>query len=420
MKILTINSHDSHGGAGRAAYNLFKGLENIGLDSQMLVATKATSDHGIVGPESKLSKLWHLILPHIDSIPNRFLKTNNGNLHSPAWTPSFIGKKIAIIDPDVIHLHWVQSGFLPVEALARLKKPIVWTLHDMWPFSGAEHYSNGSERYKQGYNRNNRQKDESGFDLNRWAWKRKKKAWKRIDNLTIVAPSKWMAKCAAESVLFKDRRIEVIPVGLDHNLYRPRNKQTVREILGMPLGKKIILIGALNFLKDKRKGGHYLKKAFELLVKAGCDEKYEVYVLGTSAPLIDQQFGFKTNYFGTNRDDLSLALLYAAVDVFVAPSIEENFSATVFESLSCGTPVVAFDIGGMPDMITHKHNGYLAKPYLVDDLAAGIKWVLENTSWSNLSINARKFIENECTLKIQAKRYKRIYDSIIANHLTEI
>jgi glycosyltransferase involved in cell wall biosynthesis len=229
-----------------------------------------------------------------------------------------------------------------------------------------------------------------------------------------------MARCAAESVLFKDRRIEVIPVGLDHNLYRPRDKQTVREILGMPLDKKIILIGAMNFLKDKRKGGHYLKKAFELLVKVGCDEKYEVYVLGTSAPLIDQQFGFKTNYFGTNRDDLSLALLYAAVDVFVAPSIEENFSATVFESLSCGTPVVAFDIGGMPDMITHKQNGYLAKPYLVDDLAAGIKWVLEDPSYPNLSINARRFIENECTLEIQAKRYKRIYDSMIANHLTEI
>ena len=290
----------------------------------------------------------------------------------------------------------------------------------MWAFSGAEHYSNGSLRYKEGYNKSNRPEGDAGIDLNRWAWKRKKKAWSRIKNLTVVAPSKWMARCAAESVLFKDRRIEVIPVGLDHNLYRPRDKQTVREILGMPLDKKIILIGAMNFLKDKRKGGHYLKKAFELLVKAGCDEKYEVYVLGTTAPLIDQKFGFKTNYYGTNRDDLSLALLYAAVDVFVAPSIEENFSATVFESLSCGTPVVAFDIGGMPDMITHKQNGYLAKPYLVDDLAAGIKWVLEDPSWPNLAINARKFIENECTLKIQANRYKRIYDSMIANHLTKI
>jgi glycosyltransferase involved in cell wall biosynthesis len=222
-----------------------------------------------------------------------------------------------------------------------------------------------------------------------------------------------MARCAAESVLFKDRRIEVIPVGLDHNLYRPRDKQTVREILGMPLDKKIILIGAMNFLKDKRKGRHYLKKAFELLVKAGCDEKYEVYVLGSTAPLIDQQFGFKTNYYGINRDDLSLALLYSAVDVFVAPSIEENFSATVFESLSCGIPVVAFNIGGMPDMISHKQNGYLAEPFETDDLAHGIGWVLNDAPSQQLSDNARFFIEKECTLEIQAKRYLEIYESIL-------
>jgi glycosyltransferase involved in cell wall biosynthesis len=420
MKILTLNTHDSKGGAARAAYNLHLGLKVLGLDSKMLVATKATSDSNVIGPSNRTAKMKSQIAPHLDNIPKGYLASTNENLHSPAWFSSINTNIINKINPDIIHLHWVQGGFLSVSNVGKLNKPIVWTLHDMWAFSGAEHYSDGSIRYKDGYNLNNRPEVETGFDLNRWTWKRKIKAWGRIKNLTVVAPSKWMARCAAESVLFKDRRIEVIPVGLDHNLYRPRNKQTVREILGMPLGKKIILIGAMNFLKDKRKGGHYLKKAFELLVKAGCDEKYEVYVLGTTAPLIDQKFGFKTNYYGTNRDDLSLALLYSAADVFVAPSIQENFSATVFESLSCGTPVVAFDIGGMPDMITHKHNGYLAKPYLVDDLAAGIKWVLENTSWSNLSINARKFIENECTLKIQAKRYKRIYDSIIANHLTEI
>ena len=420
MKILTLNSHDSIGGAARAAYNLYFGLKELGLDSRMLVSSKATQDHGVEGPGTKLGKMRSLLSQHIDDLPKKYFSTLNENLHSPAWFSNIKAEAINEINSDIFHLHWVQGGYLSIKTIAQLNKPIVWTLHDMWAFSGAEHYSNGSLRYKEGYNKSNRPEGDAGIDLNRWAWKRKKKAWARIKNLTVVAPSKWMARCAAESVLFKDRRIEVIPVGLDHNLYRPRDKQTVREILGMPLDKKIILIGAMNFLKDKRKGGHYLKKAFELLVKAGCDKKYEVYVLGTTAPLIDQQFGFKTNYYGTNRDDLSLALLYAAVDVFVAPSIEENFSATVFESLSCGTPVVAFDIGGMPDMITHKQNGYLAKPYLVDDLAAGIKWVLEDPSWPNLAINARKFIENECTLKIQAKRYKRIYDSVIANHLTEI
>jgi glycosyltransferase involved in cell wall biosynthesis len=253
----------------------------------------------------------------------------------------------------------------------------------------------------------------SGFDLNRWVWKRKVKAFAKIKNLIIVTPSKWMAKCASESILLKDRRIEVVPVGLDHNLYRPRDKKTVRSILGIPLDKKIILIGAMNFLGDKRKGGHLLKDAFDSMVKLGTHKNIELHVFGTAAPEVEEDFGLETHYFGTNRDDLSLALLYSAADVFVAPSIEENFAATVFESLSCCTPVVAFRIGGMPDMITHQQNGYLAAPFDTDDLARGIHWVLEDAPSQLLSENARAFIEKECTLEIQAKRYKKIYDSIL-------
>ena len=413
MKILTLNSHDSSGGAARAAYNLFSSIKDLGLDSKMLVSTKSTADHSVIGPDTRLQKMRSLIAPHIDSYPNRFLLSSNKNLHSPAWFSNVKVNVINKMNPDIIHLHWVQGGFLSINTISKLNKPIVWTLHDMWAFSGAEHYSDGSKRYKNGYNNNNRPEGDTGFDLNRWNWKRKKKAWSKIKNLTVVAPSNWMARCAAESVLFKDHRIEVIPVGLDHSLYRPRNKKTVREILGMPLDKKIILVGAMDFLNDTRKGGHLLKKTFDILVKTGFHKNTELYILGTAAPQIEEIYGLKTHYFGTNRDDLSLALLYSAVDVFVAPSLEENFAATVFESLSCGTPVVAFNIGGMPDMISHKQNGYLTEPFDTEDLARGITWILADASWQQLSENARAYIERECTLEIQAKRYKRIYDSIL-------
>ena len=380
----------------------------------MLVSTKETSDHDVLGPSTKINKMKSLLAPHIDDLPKKYFSSLNEILHSPAWFSSISPSEINKLNPDIIHIHWVQGGFLSVNTIDKLNKPIVWTLHDMWPFSGAEHYSNGSLRYKEGYNRSNRPVGESGFDLNRWVWKRKKKSWDKIKNLTVVAPSNWMAQCARESILFKDRRVEVIHVGLDHHLYRPRNKKTVRQILNMPQDKKIILIGAMNFLNDKRKGGHLLKKAFDKLVKTGMGKNAELYVLGTAAPQIEENFGFKTHYYGTNRDDLSLALLYSAVDVFVAPSIEENFSATVFESLSCGTSVVAFNIGGMPDMITHKQNGYLANPFDTDDLAHGINWVLHEAPWQQLSDNARFFIEKECTLKIQAKRYNAIYESMVS------
>jgi glycosyltransferase involved in cell wall biosynthesis len=413
LKILTLNSHDSSGGAARAAYNLYRGLQNLGLDSRMLVSTKASEDYGVIGPNTKLKKMRSLFSPYIDDLPKKYFSSLNENLHSPAWYSNIKADAINKINPDIFHLHWVQGGYLSVKTISKLNKPIVWTLHDMWPFSGAEHYSNGSFRFKEGYNINNRPEGESGFDLNRWVWKRKKKAWSKIRNLTVVAPSNWMAECARESILFKDRRVEVIHVGLDHTLYRPRDKDTVRRILGMPLDKKIILIGAMNFLKDKRKGGHLIKRAFENLVNQGLHDNAIVYILGTSVPKIEENFGFETYYYGSGRDDLSLALLYSAVDVFVAPSIEENFSATVFESLSCGTPVVAFNIGGMPDMIMHNKNGYLAEPFDTDDLANGIQWVLNDSQWEELSKNAREYIKRECTLEIQAKRYKKIYEEII-------
>ena len=414
MKILTLNYHDSIGGAARAAYNLYRGLLDIGLDSKMMVSTKGTNDHGVIGPKTKLKKVRSVLSPYIDDIPKLYFSTLNEIIHSPAWFSNIRISQINRLNPDIIHLHWVQGGFLSVNTIAKLNKPIVWTLHDMWPFSGAEHYSNGSMRYKNGYKRNNRPKEgECGFDLNRWTWNRKKRAWGKIKNLTVVAPSNWMAKCARESILFKDKRVETIHVGLDHHLYRPRNKKTVREILRIPLDKNIILIGAMDFLKDKRKGAHLLKQAFHKLMDSGIQRNTLLYILGSSAPKIKVDFGFQTHYYGTNRDDLSLALLYSAVDVFVAPSIEENFSATVFESLSCGTPVVAFDIGGMPDMITHLQNGYLANAFDINDLAKGITWVLNEANRQQISANSRAFIERECTLEIQAKRYHNLYESIL-------
>ncbi len=413
MKVLTINTNDSMGGAARAAYNNFRGLKNIGVESKMFVARKTTNDFDVIASENKFRKFISLIAPHVDGLPNKYHKSENENLHSPAWFSSTSKKNIEEMNPDLIHIHWVQGGFLSVKLISELSKPIVWTLHDMWPFSGAEHYVNGTERYISGYHKNNKPEKDMGFDLNKWVWNRKKKLFRKLKNLTLVAPSAWMARCAKDSYIFKDQRVEIIPVGLNHNLYCPRNKNMVREILKISKEKKIILIGALDFHKDKRKGGHFLKESFKSLKKINSKNDIEIYILGTSEPKEKIDFGFKTNYYGSNRDDLSLALLYSAVDLFVAPSIEENFAATVFESLSCGIPAVAFDIGGMPDMIDHKNNGYLAKPFDVNDLAQGINWVLFDSNYNKLSKNARDFILRECTLEIQAKRYKSIYDSMI-------
>jgi glycosyltransferase involved in cell wall biosynthesis len=413
LKILTISSHDNVGGAARAAYNLYRGLQDSDLDSRMLVSNKSSSDHNIDGPKTKLGKLISMLAPYMDSLPRNLYQSSNMNLHSTAWYSNIKHKKINTYNANIVHLHWVQAGAISVKTISKIKGPIVWTLHDMWAFSGAEHYSDGSLRYKEGYLKNNREKDEFGCDINRWVWERKLKAYRSLNNLTIVTPSKWMGQCASESQLLKGRRVEVIPVGVDHTLFCPRDKKVVREILGMPLNKNIILIGAMNFLNDKRKGGQLLKKALKSFCQSGFHKNTELYIFGISAPKDDEDFGLKTHYFGAGRDDLSLALLYSAVDVFVAPSIEENFAATVFESLSCGIPVVAYNIGGMPDMISHRNNGYLAEPFDTDDLANGIEWILTDAPQKELSKNARQYIERECTMEIQVSRYKSLYESIL-------
>jgi len=312
MKILTLSTNDLTGGAARASYNLFKSLGKLGIESRMLVSSKYSSDNDVIGPVTKFSKLMAIFAMYLDLLPTKLLKTSNTNLHSPAWCSSGSLKKIHKTNPDIVHLHWVQRGFLSVRAISKIKPPIVWTLHDMWAFCGAEHYSDGSERYKVGYSQKTRDSRESGLDLNRWVWKRKIKYFKTIENLTIVTPSKWMARCAAESILLKNRPIHVIPVGVNHNLFRPRDKKTVREILELPLDKEIILIGAMDFFNDKRKGGHLLPSTFSKMSDLGLEDAVEIVILGSSGPKNSINFGYPTHYFGAGRDDLSMALLYSA------------------------------------------------------------------------------------------------------------
>jgi glycosyltransferase involved in cell wall biosynthesis len=196
-------------------------------------------------------------------------------------------------------------------------------------------------------------------------------------------------------------------------VYKPTNKGVARELLGLPHDKQLILFGSLRTTSDRRKGFHLLQSALQDLSKTDWKDRLELVVFGYSQPENPPDLGFKIHYLGTLNDDLSLTLSYSAADVFVAPSMEDNLPNTVMESMACGTPSVAFKIGGMPDMIEHKKNGYLAQPYEVKDLAQGIVWVLENEErYHKLSYRAREKVEQEFTLEIQAHRYLSLFEEI--------
>lgn len=413
VKILHLSTYDTAGGAARAAYRLHQGLQSINIHSQMLVQDKFSDDKTVVPPETNfensLAKLGHAL----DALPPKFYRQRQPVEFSTQWPPDLIFPRITRINPDIINLHWINESYLKIETIAKLSKPVIWTLHDMWAFTGGCHYDQECGQYVNscgacpliGSNKN--------FDLSRWIWQRKSKAWKN-SHLTIVTPSAWLAKCANSSSLFRDRRIKVIPYGINTQRYKPINRQIVRKVLNLPQDKQLVLFVAVNATSARRKGFNFLQLALQSLCKSGWQDKVELVVIGSSQAENQTDLGFKSHYLGKLSDDISLTQIYAATDVFVAPSIQDNLPNTVLEAIACGTPCVAFKIGGMSDMIEHQKNGYLAQPFEMEDLAQGIAWVLEDKErHQKLCDRAREKVEQEFTQELQARSYVSLYTEIL-------
>ena len=313
-------------------------------------------------------------------------------------------------------MHWICKGLLRPESLAKFNKPIVWTLRDMWAFTGGCHYTGNCTKYQENCGSCPQLGSNTNNDLSRQIWYRKKKAWQELD-LTIVTISHWLAECAKQSSLFSNKRVEVIHNAVDESKFKPIPKNIARDILNLPQDKKIILFGAINATKDPRKGFQYLIPALKKLSNNGWQEATELLIFGAYRPKEPLNLGMKSHYMGRLYDDPTIALTYASADVTVIPSIQEAFGKTALESLSCGTPVVSFDSTGLKDIVEHQENGYRAKCFSSDDLACGIAWVLENKQrWQTLSQKAREKVEREFTLKTQATKYSNLYREILNRH----
>ena len=413
MNLLILNTFDNQGGAAIATYRLHRGLRSIGINSHLLVQSKKTDDYSIIGPITKWQKIRAFFRPYLDGLVTRLYRCRKKELFTPAWLPDGLASKVAKLNPDIVHLFWVSGGFLRIETLKKFKQPIVWTLHDMWPFTGGCHYDDECGKFQQSCGNCPVLNSEQERDLSRHIWKRKQKSWEGVP-MVIVATSHWLADMARSSTLFKDKRVEVIPNGIDTGIYKPGNKEAARAAYNLPQDKHIIMFSAFSATSDKRKGNQYLVQALEKMSQAGWGSKAELVIIGASKPENPPDMGMKVHYMGHMHDEISQALLYSAANVVVAPSMQENLSNTVMESIACGTPVVAFDIGGMPDMINHQTNGYLAAPFDPNDLAAGMMWVLENESRHKmLSQRARQTVEERYALKTVANRYLTLYQSIL-------
>lgn len=413
MKTLILSTYDTAGGAARASLRLHQGLRNKGIDSQMLVQTKFGDNTTVSEANTPKSKLLAKTGHALDALPTTFYRHRQSTEFSTQWVPDATVKPIQKINPDIINLHWVNESFVKIESLRNLKQPVVWTLHDMWVFTGGCHYDQECKKYIDSCGQCPQLGSSSRNDLSSWIWQRKYKAWHNLD-LTIVTPSAWMAQCAQESRLLKNTRIEVIPNGIDTELYKPIDQKLARHLLNLPQDKKLLLFGAVNATSSPRKGFLLLQQALKSLHKSGSCQDLELLVLGSSKPQSDQSLEFNSHYLGKLSDDVSLALVYSAADLFVAPSTQDNLPNTVVESLSCGVPCVAFKIGGMAEMIEHKINGYLSTPFDTEDLAKGVKWVLEDSErYAALKKCSRETAVSKFSYEIQANSYASLFEDLI-------
>ncbi len=409
MNVAIVNQTDIIGGAARAAYRLHHALRGYGINSRMFVDRSISGDSTVSKPDGFINKVEGFVRPQLDRlIVSSLMSTGNRSLHSAAVIPSRWPKKLNTSDIDLVNLHWVAGGMMSLRDIAKIKKPVVWTLHDMWPFCGTEHYGDG-DRWVSGYARWNRPNGDSGFDLDRWAWNQKVKLW-RNSNFSIVCPSNWMAKNVKQSILFEKNLIKVIPNAIDTSIWRPIDMLTARGILQLSCEKKLVLFGAIGAGADHRKGFDLLMKSIEILDSRNLN--YELVVFGGLEPERPLPIKRRVHYVGALHDDISLSLLYSAVDVFVIPSRIDNLPNTGIEAQACGTPVVAFDVGGLSDIVQHGVTGYLALENDVIDLAQGIEWVI-NKSDDKLRTESRVKAVDRWSPRVVAKQYYNLYSEVI-------
>ena len=416
MKVLFVNTYDSFGGASRAAMRILHGLQQYGLQIQIFVKHKRSNAEYTIPlsqfvPSGILYKACDWIATKIKNQWQhhkwRPYERTKKNLYFSDLRSTRIHGALQKMDYDIVHLHWINNRFLDIDELAKIHKPIVWTLHDSWPFTGICHVSYECKQFEHHCGTCPMLGSKNEKDLAYEVFEKKLEAYKDLE-LHIVTPSRWLGECAKKSTLLGRFPITVIPNCIDTDLYQPMDKADARKILGLEPDKKYLLFGAMQATVDKNKGFEQLLKALRMLN----GDNMELIIYGTDENLESYAIPIPYRSMGYIRDEKLMSQLYNAADICVVPSLSENLSNTIMESLACGTPVVAFNIGGNGDMINHKQNGYLAKEKDRDDLACGIEWCLAHDTKGALSMNAREKVLNNYTIDIVSNQYKQLYESL--------
>ncbi|MBK0378020.1 glycosyltransferase family 4 protein [Mucilaginibacter segetis] len=420
MKVALINTSDAGGGAAEACMRLLNALQMQSIDATLVVQhKKRNNDHVYTIEKNYLDKTASNFNFFYERLPFIAFHERDRSVRfafSTANAGTDISEEAVIREADILHIHWTNSGFLSVKNLKKLinlNKPIVWTLHDMWVFTGGCHYAGICDHFK--YECGNcyflRRPDEN--DLSHTGWLRKSKMLENTDQISFVTCSHWLGNVARQSSLLKRASIQTIPNPIDTDIFSPQGKLISRQKWGITPNAKIILFGAAN-IADRRKGLSYLVEALTHL-KNNHPESYsvEVVIFGKNKRFDTTVIPFPVHQLNIITSTSDLAEIYSMADVFLLPSVEDNLPNTIMEAMACGTPVVAFNTGGIPDMIDHKLNGYLAEFKSAENLSNGIIYLLQNGNETTLSEAARNKVLRQFNNEKVAGQYIDLYRSML-------
>lgn len=420
MRVLIVNTSERIGGAAIAAGRLVEALKNNGIKAKMLVREKQTDRLSVIGLNKNWWKVWQFIWERILIWKENRFKKHNLFAVDIANTGTDITVLPEFQAADIIHLHWINQGMLSLNDIRKILlsgKPVVWTMHDMWPCTGICHHARECDKFHQEcHHCPYIYKGGGKKDLSNQVFKKKKEIY-QLAPVTFVTCSRWLKERAGQSALLKGHTIVDIPNPISTGLFKPQNALAARNKMELPTDKKLILFGSVK-VTDKRKGIDYFIESCKLLAEKYPEMKEElgVVVYGKNSeylkPLIPFQV-YALDYISNEKD---LVNIYNAVDLYVTPSLEENLPTTIMEAMACGVPCVGFNVGGIPEMIDHLHNGYVAEYRSAEDLANGIFWTLSESEYQSLSEEACRKAVSNYSESIVAKKYIDIYNKITGDH----
>jgi glycosyltransferase involved in cell wall biosynthesis len=418
LKVVHLNTYDGNGGAGRACLRLSNALLADGINSEVVVYYKFGGNAAIINLSSGIFAKARAIF---NIMAERYLTKLFVKAMKTPFSLQWFGKSLhhnrALKEADIIHLHWINHGFLSpkfLAALDELEKPIVWTFHDSNAFTGGCHVRYSCENFHKQCGNCPLLRFSGPNDISHHTWTRKQKAYAKL-NFHVVAPSNWMASSVKQSSLLGIRKTTVIPNTIETDIFKPYVKAEAKKILKIASNKFVIMSGFMPSKNDKHKGTQYLIDALnELASRSEIDKsQIELVVFGNKDLKNMPEFPFKTTFLGTINKDEHLAKCYSAADAFILPSLEDNLPNTVMESLACATPVIAFKTGGIPDMVKHLENGYLAEYKSASDLANGIAWLYLHHDKETLQKEARRTVLTHFSPPVIANKHLTLYQDLL-------